>query len=126
MTQILSFLKYFIPFGLLLFFSHFLFVTYVLVDLKFELGIYSIYLFLFLTTLLIYIFLVFVNTKYPEKTGFAFLTSSLLKMIASVVFLLPIILSKNTLVNDVIAFFISYFLFLTFETIFAIRLINNS
>ena len=125
MTQIFSFLKYFIPFALLLSFSHFLFVTYVLVDLKFELGIDSIYLFLFFTTLLIYIFLVFVNVKFPEKTGFAFLTSSLLKMMASVVFLLPIILSKNRLVNDVLAFFISYFLFLIFETIFVVRLINK-
>ena len=125
MTQIFSFLKYFIPFTLLLFFTHFLFVTYVLVDLKFELGIDSIYLFLFFTTLLIYIFLVFVNVKFPEKTGFAFLTSSLLKMMASVVFLLPIILSKNRLVNDVLAFFISYFLFLIFETIFVVRLINK-
>ena len=125
MTQIFSFLKYFIPFGLLLSFSHFLFVTYVLVDLKFELGIDSIYLFLFFTTLLIYIFLVFVNVKFPEKTGFAFLTNSLLKMMASVVFLLPIILSKNRLVNDVLAFFISYFLFLIFETIFVVRLINK-
>ena len=125
MTQIFSFLKYFIPFALLLSFSHFLFVTYVLVDLKFELGIDSIYLFLFFTTLLIYIFLVFVNVKFPEKTGFAFLTSSLLKMMASVVFLLPLILSKNRLVNDVLAFFISYFLFLIFETIFVVRLINK-
>ena len=125
MTQIFSFLKYFIPFALLLSFSHFLFVTYVLVDLKFELGIDSIYLFLFFTTLLIYIFLVFVNVKFPEKTGFAFLSSSLLKMMASVVFLLPIILSKNRLVNDVLAFFISYFLFLIFETIFVVRLINK-
>ena len=125
MTQIFSFLKYFIPFTLLLFFTHFLFVTYVLVDLKFELGIDSIYLFLFFTTLLIYIFLVFVNVKFPEKTGFAFLTSSLLKMMASVVFLLPIILSKNRPVNDVLAFFISYFLFLIFETIFVVRLINK-
>ncbi len=126
MSQILSFLKYFIPFGLLLFFSHFLFVTYVLVDLKFELGIYSIYLFLFLTTLLIYIFLVFVNTKYPEKTGFAFLTTGFLKMMASVVFLLPLIQSKNIVVNEVIAFFVPYFLFLIFETIFVVRLINKS
>ncbi len=125
MTQIFSFLKYFIPFALLLSLTHLLFVTYVLVDLKFELGIDSIYLFLFFTTLLIYIFLVFVNVKFPEKTGFAFLTSSLLKMMASVVFLLPIILSKNRLVNDVLAFFISYFLFLIFETIFVVRLINK-
>jgi hypothetical protein len=70
--------------------------------------------------------LIFVNKNYFDKTGFAFLATSILKMMASIVFLIPLIQSTSiNLIPDVFAFFIPYFLFLTFETFFAIRLINN-
>jgi hypothetical protein len=51
---------------------------------------------------------------------------SLLKMMAAVLFLIPQLQSdiKNQ-IPDVAAFFIPYFLYLFFETIFAIRLINK-
>ena len=124
MGKIGTFITYFIPYTLLLYFLNKIIINHIFYDLKLETSIVSIYLFLFIATLIIYIFLFFVNKKYPEKTGFAFLTTGLLKMMASVVFLLPLIQSKNIVVNDVIAFFVPYFLFLIFETIFAVRLIN--
>ena len=124
MAKIGTFITYFIPYTLLLYLLNKIIINHFFYDLKLETSIVSIYLFLFIATLIIYIFLFFVNKKYPEITGFAFLTSGLLKMMASVVFLLPLIQSKNIVVNDVIAFFVPYFLFLIFETIFAVRLIN--
>ena len=124
MAKIGTFITYFIPYTLLLYLLNKIIINHFFYDLKLETSIVSSYLFLFIATLIIYIFLFFVNNKYPENTGFAFLTSGLLKMMASVVFLLPLIQSKNIVVYDVIAFFVPYFLFLIFETIFAVRLIN--
>ena len=52
---------------------------------------------------------------------------SVIKMVASVVFLIPMIQSDTIdRIPDVAIFFIPYFLYLFFETIFAIRLINKS
>ena len=49
-----------------------------------------------------------------------------LKMMACVVFLIPMIQSETAdRIPDVGAFFIPYFMFLLFETIFAVRLINK-
>jgi hypothetical protein len=126
MAKIGTFITYLIPYTLLLYLLNKLIISRFFYDFKLETNIVSIYLFLFTATMFIYFFLVFVNKKYPEKTGFAFLTTGLLKMMASVVFLLPLIQSKKIVVNDVIAFFVPYFLFLIFETIFAVRLINKS
>ena len=86
---------------------------------------WSIYTFLAIATFLIYLFLLFVHKAFPDKTGFAFLACGLLKMFASVVFLIPLLQAgvKNP-VPDVLNFFIPYFLFLLYETIYAVRLIN--
>jgi len=73
-----------------------------------------------------YGFLIFVNKTFADKTGFAFMGFSLIKMMAAIVFLIPLLQSDHkSQVPDVSAFFIPYFLFLFFETLFAIRLINN-
>ena len=51
---------------------------------------------------------------------------SLIKMMASIVFLIPLLQSDlKSQIPDVSAFFIPYFLFLFFETIFAVRLISK-
>lgn len=87
--------------------------------------VYAIYLFHFVATLLIYFFLVFVHRTLPEKTGFAFLATTVVKMGAAIVFLLPLIQSgKTDRIPDAVAFFVPYFIFLFLETLFAIRLIN--
>lgn len=87
---------------------------------------WSIYLFHFLATLLIYGAILFVHKTYPEKSGFAFMALSLLKMFAAIVFLLPLIQDKDhSVLSDVLAFFIPYFLFLFVETFFVLKILNH-
>ncbi|QYA24910.1 hypothetical protein G3I01_05095 [Gramella sp. MT6] len=124
-TRLFSFLKLFIPFSVLLFLIQFALVKYLL---KIELyySTLAIYAFHFIATFLIFLFLVFVNKTFSDKTGFAFMACSLLKMLAAVLFLLPVMLNDTpNPFQDIVAFFIPYFLFLIFETIYAVRLINT-
>jgi hypothetical protein len=53
--------------------------------------------------------------------------ASLIKMMAAIVFLIPILInnSVNALIN-IISFFIPYFLFLVFETYYAVKLIKRN
>lgn len=122
--KILSFLKLFVPFSVLLFLLHFAVVNYLLKAELYYTTI-SVYSFHVLATFLIYLFLSYVHKTFSDKTGFAFMGCSLLKMLAAVLFLLPMMLSEvNNPFYDMLAFFIPYFLFLIFETIYAVRLIN--
>ncbi len=107
-------------------------VQYYIVDLiKEQQGLFfyntwSIYLFHFLATLIIYVLVFFVNRIFPDKTGFAFMACSLLKMLAALIFLLPFIQVKEQYtINDVFAFFIPYFLFLFLETFYVIKILNQ-
>lgn len=101
-------------------------ITNYLLHLELFYSTWLIYLFHALVTFGIYAALVFVHQTFQEKTGFAFMACSLLKMLLSVLFLLPIMLSDfGRPLNDIFAFFIPYFLYLAFETIFAVKLINS-
>lgn len=91
----------------------------------FYLSTWSIYVFHFIATLIIYTFIVYVNNVFSDKTGFAFMACGVLKMFASIVFLLPLILnSKETPLSDVFAFFVPYFIFLFLETLFVIKMLD--
>lgn len=126
MHQFYKFLKLIIPFTLVLFFIQYYTVESFFKNSIFFYSIWSIYVFHLVITLCSYSFLIFVNKTFPEKTGFAFMGFSLIKMMAAIVFLIPLLQSDlKSQVPDVSAFFIPYFLFLFFETLFAIRLINN-
>lgn len=123
--KLISFLKSFIPFSILLLIIQFSIVNYLL-EIEFYYSTITIYSFHILATFLIYLFLVYVHKSFSDKTGFAFMACSLLKMLAAVLFLLPMML--NDVPNpfqDLMAFFIPYFLYLIFETIYAVKLINN-
>jgi hypothetical protein len=86
----------------------------------------SVYAFNIISALIIYIFLIFVHRTFPEKTGFAFLAGGILKMMAVLIFLMPLINADvKDPIPDMAAFFIPYFLFLFFETFLAVRLINQ-
>lgn len=123
----LHFLKFFIPFSVLLFISQQFIVTSFFKPNFFYYNTISIYIFHVLVTFISYLLLLVVNKNFKEYTGYSFMAISVLKMILSIVFLIPLIKSThNDLIPDVAAFFIPYFLFLFFETFFAIRLINNS
>ena len=126
MNKILHFLKYIIPFTLVLFGFHYLILKQFFEGRTFFYQPLSIYLFQFIATLLIYFFLLFINKNYSERTGFAFMGATLLKMLASIVFLIPLINSNQTeTILNVSSFFIPYFLYLFFEAYFAIQLINK-
>lgn len=126
MQQFYKFLKLLIPFSLVLFFIQYNIVGSFFEKTLFFYSTWSIYVFHFIVALLSYAFLIFVNKTFSDKTGFAFMGISLIKMMAAIVFLIPLLQSDlKSQIPDVSAFFIPYFLFLFFETFFAIRLINK-
>jgi len=122
----LSFLRILIPFTVALFLLQYFAVEQLKAEYTFYYNTWSIYLFHFLVTLTIFVALGMVKKTNAVYTGYAFLASSLLKMMASVVFLIPLIkLEDISKLPDVIAFFIPYFLFLFLETFLALKLINT-
>ena len=121
-----SFLLVLIAFTIILFSIQYFVVEHLKQTKTFYYSTWSIYLFHFFATLLIYLFIVFVQKTFPDKTGFAFMACSLLKMMAVIIFLLPLILNKEKqALNDVITFFTPYFLYLLLETIFTVKMLNN-
>lgn len=126
MNRTVDFLKYFAPFSLVLFLIQFFIMQSLSEKIVFFYPAWSIYLFNVITTFLIYLLLTYINKNFSTYTGFTFLGLSFFKMMLAVVFLIPFIKSHiaDPLI-DVASFFIPYFLFLVFETYFAIRLINR-
>lgn len=124
--QLLRFSARLFGFTLILYLLHYLLNIYVLNDLDFFYSLFAIYGFLFLTTLLIFFLLVYIFNNFQDKTGFAFMGASLLKMFGAVVFLLPMLLNNGgDAFANILSFFIPYFLFLIFETFYAVKLINS-
>jgi hypothetical protein len=126
LQQLKPFLLVLIPFTLIFFGIQYFVIDHLKSSLEFFYSTWSIYTFHFIATLLIYLFFLFVLKTFPDKAGFAFMACGILKMMAAVVFLLPLILNKDQeALNDVLAFFIPYFLFLTIETIFCVKNLNS-
>ena len=126
MQQFYKFLKLIIPFTIVLFFIQYYIVGSFFQNITFFYSTWSIYLFHLVITLISYGFLLFVNKTFADKTGFAFMGFSLFKMMAAIVFLIPLIQSDlESKIPDVSAFFIPYFLYLLFETLFAVRLLSK-
>ena len=86
-------------------------------------GIIYFYLFLFIITILSIIGVEYAAKKFhPGMTGFAFLGTSLFKMIVSVIYLLPIIRSESPeKTSYVIQFFVIYFVYLFGEVLYLSR-----
>lgn len=124
--HLLNFLLRFIPFTIILSSLHYVLSISVFDTTEFYYSVFAIYAFHVLATFIIYVCLLLVFRSSRDKTGFAFMGGSLLKMLAAVLFLLPIMLngSANPFEN-ILAFFIPYFLYLIFETIYAVKLINS-
>jgi hypothetical protein len=124
--QLLGFLKLFVPFSIVLFIIQFLVINFVLEDIDFYYSTWAIYSFHILATFIIYLVLVLIHKNFRDNTGFAFMGGSLLKMLAAVLFLLPMMLkNQDYRFINLLSFFIPYFLYLIFETIYAVRLINS-
>ena len=88
--------------------------------------IHRFYLFLTLLNLFTFYILLKVNEKKSEYVGYTFLGFVLIKMVVSFVFLYPIIVS-NMLEkeNYILIFFALYFIYLIFETVSSLFLINK-
>lgn len=124
--KLLDFLKVFIPLSIILFVLHFFANLIFLDEIIFYYSIWVIYSFHIISTFLIYFLLVYVYMNFSDKTGFAFMGASLFKMLAAVLFLLPMLVNnENSPFINLLSFFIPYFLYLIFETICAVRLINS-
>ncbi|SHF70723.1 hypothetical protein SAMN05444483_102122 [Salegentibacter echinorum] len=125
-NDILAFLKILLPFSISLWLIQSLLQHYVF-NIDFFYSAYSIYIFHGVATSIIYGILVLVYRNFKDKTGFAFMGLSLLKMLAAVLFLLPLVLSEaNAIFANILIFFIPYFLFLVLETLYAVKLINRT
>ena len=126
MQQFYKFLKLIIPFSIVFFFIQNYIIGSFFQNITFFYSTWSIYIFHLVITLISYGFLLFVNRTFADKTGFAFMGFSLFKMMAAIVFLIPLIQSDlESQIPDVSAFFIPYFLYLFFETLFAVRLLSK-
>lgn len=124
--KLLFFLKQFVPFTVVLFFAQYFMVREFFQETPFYYQTISVYLFNALFTLLSFTFLVFVNRTFFDKTGYAFLAMGMIKMMGAIVFLLPLIQADfEDKKPDVFAFFAPFFLFLLFETIHSVRLLNQ-
>lgn len=88
--------------------------------------VWQIHAFLFTATLIILVLMHLVHKSFPDKTGFAFMAFSILKIAFSVLFFIPLMQADVPKPEaDVLNFFVPYFLYLTFEAVSAVRLINS-
>lgn len=123
--KLLAFLKVLVPFAFILGLFQYLIIDY-LVEVELYYSIFSIYTFHILVTFLIYFALVFIHENFEDKTGFAFMALSLFKMLAAIIFLLPMMLAEvEAPFGSLVSFFVPYFFFLIFETIYVVKLINS-
>jgi hypothetical protein len=121
----LKMLLAFLAFSITVFACHFI-ITENFIAGQFFYPLWQIYAFLFVATAIILLLLRLIHRHFPDKTGFLFMALSILKMAFSVVFFLPLMKADVAdPVGDVLNFFIPYFLFLTFEAVAAVRLINS-
>ncbi len=126
MSKFFDFLKYFLPFLAILAAAQYFITTQLLANTPFFYSVWAIYLFHFLSVFTVFGATVAVHNLYKEYTGFAFMGATFIQMMAAVVFLIPLIKAEVAdPVPDIAAFFIPYFIFLFFETIFAIKIINS-
>jgi len=82
--------------------------------------------FLYISTTIVCLTTFYVNKKFSDKVGFAFLGLSILKMLATVIFLIPFLRSEiEDKTPTVLYFFVPYLIVLLIETISVVRLIDK-
>lgn len=125
LSKLVHFLKNLFLFTLVIGGIQFLIMRFLFEEQSFYYNAFAIYGFLYLITSLIYLAVLYINYNFSDYTGYAFMGSSLLKMFIAILFLIPVLTLKegNTL-RDLMAFFIPYFLFLIFETVFVVKLLH--
>jgi len=87
---------------------------------------FSITFFLYISSTVVCLTTYYVNKKFSDKVGFVFLGISILKIIATVIFLIPFLKSGiENKMPTVLCFFAFYFIVLLIETIAVVELINK-
>lgn len=125
--QYISFILLLLGFSLILFLIHFSIVNWIVSDLNFFYPVWGIYLFHFLITVTLFSILYFVGKHFPQFVGFSFMALILFKMIAAIVFLLPLIRMKDvSKIPDFISFFAPYFIFLLIEILLTMKILRLS
>lgn len=121
--DVLKFIKNLFLFTISIGIVQYLITEYVFSHQVFYYNTIVIYGFLFFLTLFLYTAILYIKKLFSEYIGYAFMAGSIFKMVFSILFLLPIIMKGDrSYITDVIAFFIPYFLYLFFETVFVVKL----
>lgn len=105
---------------------HYLIFTSFFADIETFYPLIAIYVFLFGITFLVYLALYFLSKYMKDYVGMGFLVGIVVKMLATFVLFIPLI--NNTEYNyltEILNFFAPYFIFLIFETVVAVKLINS-
>ena len=124
-SQFLRFSGILIVVTVVLFFIQNWIVNSIGADFIFYYEVWKIYIFHFCITFLILTALYFVGMVAPNYVGYSFLGFILIKMVAAVLFLLPLIKMENvSKIPDFISFFVPYFLFLFMEIVLSLRLLR--
>lgn len=110
----------------IIFFLNMLLRQTILKNNTFFFSIENIYLFNFLLSFIAVIMIVFINSKFPDYTGYTFLGFSVLKIGFSIIYLFPLINSElEDKIPDVLNFFFCYFVFLAAESVIVINLLKE-
>lgn len=117
------------PYISILLFSILIIVVHWVIDYVFSIVTYyslvSIYLFHVISALAVAGIIQLVYSNFKDQAGLAFMATSLVKMLAAILFLLPGFISDDKPnFSNILNFFVPYFLFLIFEAIQVIKLIN--
>ena len=104
-----------LAFSISFFLIHY-FATPLLGDFYHIEGIHKIHLFLAISTFIFFVIMLKIKSSYPDNFGFAYLASVFIKMIASVIFLAPLIFGEDGMPFKYVShFFIAFFIYLFVE-----------
>ncbi len=113
--------------SIVLFFIQNLIVNSLSEEFIFHYPVWKIYVFHFFITFFIFALLYYVGKLIPDYIGFTFMGFILLKMIAALFFLLPLIKMENlSKIPDFTSFFIPYFIFLFLEILLTMKILKHS
>lgn len=125
--NLLKFLTNFSIFTGVLFAIHQVLQSFVLTETAFFYNPWSIHLFLYVITAVLFAMVAYVKTILEDKAALVFLGGSFLKMMAGILFLLPFFKNREYFnIENVLAFFIPYFCYLAFEAYYVLKLINEN
>lgn len=125
-NKIKKLITYLFFIGLIIFFAHFLLLR-AFPETLYAPDVLYTHPFLFILTIIIIIILnvIFKKVK-PNMLGYAFLGSSLFKMLISVLFLIPILKGDASFKKIyVVQFFVIYFIYLTMEVVYLAQQLRN-